>query len=258
MRMRRLIAIAAVLSAGVSAPALAAWDTLGSVDFSFRNDRETQYGNFGGSIERLSLRAENSDVICRDVRATFGNGVTREIFHGDLPRGQDVVVDLPGESRMVRRLDFTCHALDPRGSTVAIAADIGRYRDEWRGSPDWDRFWSQRFSWADFGGNRGWMPLGSERFAGRFDHGTVFAGPRGRDVEAVGLRPLDTDARCTRVVATFYNGRRVPLNVPPIRLQEDRMFRVDLPGQSRNLERLDMDCHAERGRGVTIQVLASR
>ena len=60
-------------SSRVSAPALAPWERIGSVEFSGRNDRETQYGNFGGSVEALALEARDSDVMCRAVTATFRN-----------------------------------------------------------------------------------------------------------------------------------------------------------------------------------------
>jgi len=126
MKTTRLVALAAVLCAGVALPASAAWDRIGSLQFSPRNDHETTYGNFGGRVESLSLRARNLPVACNDVTATFGDGMTRSVFHGVLTPGRDVTIDLPGQSRLVRRLDFNCRALAPRPATVDIAADVGR------------------------------------------------------------------------------------------------------------------------------------
>src|SRR5262245_25273617 len=57
MRTPRLMALAAVLCAGAAVPAFAAWDRIGSVDFSYRGNNDVQYGNFGGRVEALSLRA---------------------------------------------------------------------------------------------------------------------------------------------------------------------------------------------------------
>ena len=87
---------------------------------------------------------------------------------------------------MIRRIDFNCRSLERRApARVDIAADIGRYRADWRRSPDWDRMWSRMFNWGDdrYGDNRssgrpcagrsdrlgGWITLGTEVFNGRTD-----------------------------------------------------------------------------------------
>ena len=295
MKRTRLVALVAVLCAGVAAPASAAWDRIGSVNFSFRADRETAYGNFGGRVEALSLRARTSPVTCRDVRVTFGNGMTRSVFQGMLRPGRDVVLDLPGQARLIRRVDFNCRSMIPRPATVDIAADVGRYQAEWRRSPDWNRMWSRMFNWdnnvADnqydnrygnrgdnrydnrydndrFGNDRyvegplntqGWFTVGSEVFQGNYDRETTFAGLRGRNVTRIGLRPVNDDARCSRVTATFADGRRMDLNINDNQmLREDRVHQIDLPGYRSDVMRLDMACHAEHGQQVTMQVMADR
>jgi hypothetical protein len=270
--------MAAVLFSSVAVPASAAWDRIGSVDFSFRNTSDTQYGNFGGRVESLALVARDADVRCRDVRATFGNGENQQIFRGMLPRGRNVEVTLPN-GRMIRRLDFNCQPLERGRATVDIAADIGRYQAEWRQSPDWNRMWSRIFPWANdrndrygsndrFGNDRyvtgrldtsGWITLGSEQFNGRIDHEMTFGGWRARDVSSIALRPLNDDARCTDVKATFANGETRDLNIDERNiLRRDRVNTIDLPGDRRNVQRIDMTCHAEHGGMVTMQVLASR
>ena len=280
MRSPRLLAMAAILLSSVAVPAIAAWDRIGSVDFSTRDNTETQYGNFGGRVESLSLIARNADVRCRDVTATFGNGQTQQIFRGFLSRGRNVEVTLPN-GRLVRRLDFDCRPMDRDRATVDIAADIGRYQAEWRQSPDWDRMWSRMFPWANdrsgrdrygnndrFGNDRyvtgrldtsGWTTLGSEQFNGRYDHEMTFGGWRARDVSSIALRPMNDDARCTNVRATFANGETRNLNIDARNvLRRDQVNTIDLPGDRRNVQRIDMTCHAEHGSMVTMQVLASR
>ncbi|HMI95140.1 MAG TPA: hypothetical protein VK479_01420 [Micropepsaceae bacterium] len=280
MRSPRLLAMAAILFSSVAVPASAAWDRIGSVDFSRRDNTDTQYGNFGGRVESLSLVARNADVRCRDVTATFNNGNSQQIFRGSLPRGRNVEVTLPN-GRMIRRLDFNCRVMDRDRATVDIAADVGRYQAEWRQSPDWDRTWSRMFPWANdrngndrygnndrFGNDRyvtgrldtsGWITLGSEQFNGRNDHEMTFGGWRARDVSSIALRPLNDDARCTDVKATFANGETRDLNIDGRNiLRRDRVTTLDLPGDRRNVQRIDMTCHAEHGGMVTMQVLASR
>jgi len=279
----------AILVSSVAVPAWAAWDRIGSVDFSVRDNTDVQYGNFGGRVESLALIARNSDVNCRDVTATFGNGETQQVFRGFLQRGRNVQVTLPN-GRMIRRLDFNCRPTDRGRATVDIAADVGRYQAEWRRSPDWDRMWSRVFPWANapsgdrygyndrfgndrFGNDRygndryvtgrldtsGWITLGSEQFNGRNDHEMTFGGWRARDVSSIALRPMNDDARCSNVRATFANGQTRDLNIDQgTVLRQNRVNTLDLPGDRRNIERIDMTCHAEHGGTVTMQVLASR
>lgn len=292
MNKTRLVALTAALCAGVvlsasaqpgygpdrNGPNRPGWDRIGSVDFSFRRDRETEYGSFGGPVERLSFRARNGDVRCQSVTATFANGRTQRLYSGRLNRGRDVVVDIPGQSQMVRRVDFNCRSLERRETTVDIAADIGRYRAEWRRSPDWDRMWSRMFNWTDdnrvadndyrYGGTGrdrltgpvdGWVTLSTEVFDGRSDRETSFAGFAGRNIERIAIRAVNDDARCSRVTATFTNGRTSALNIGEDNfLREDRVYQLDLPGGSRDVTRIDMTCHANNGRQVTMLVMANR
>ena len=279
MKYPRLVALATALSATVAIPALAqnfgfnpqqTWDRIGSVDFTARPEQEVEYNRFGGRMTRLSFRAANSDVMCRDISATFNNGRTRTIYSGTLPYNQDVVVDLPGAERRIESIYFDCRANAPRGSRVDIAADIGNYRAEWRQSPEWATVWSRIFNWPDevagFPGRGGrggadgpWIPLSTERFEGPRDRETTLPGARGRRIETVGIRAVDNNATCARVSATFENGRTSDLYVnrgaPLVR---NRMYEVDLPGAQRNLARLDMMCRGARGRPVTIQVFGNR
>lgn len=289
MKKTRLVALAATLCTGVALSAFAqpygpdrfgpdrrgGWDRIGSVEFSFRPDRETEYGNFGGRVERLSLRARNGDVRCQTITATFNNGQTARLYRGTLTRGRDVMLDIPGQSRQIRRIDFNCRSLERRDTTVDIAADIGRYRADWRRSPDWDRVWSRMFNWTDdnqyaYGGTgrdrlegplntAGWVTLGTEVFDGRSDRETTVAGFAGRNVERIAVRAVNDDARCSRIMATFTNGQTRALNIGEGNLlREDRVYELDLPGRTRDVSRVDMTCHAENGRQVTMLVMANR
>jgi hypothetical protein len=268
MRTTRLLA-AGALSCAAAAPAFAAWDRIGSVDIAGRPGTEVQYGNFGGPVQALSLRARESDVTCRDVTAVFGYGDSRTIFHGPLPRGRDITLDLPDEGRMIRQLQFHCRSGERDGSRIDIAADVGRYQAEWRRSPDWDRMWSRMFHWDDRDNRSGdryitgqldtsnWITLGSERFEGRGDHEVAFPGANGRNIETIALRPVNDDARCLTVRVHFADGEIKALHPNGV-MRQDRITALDLPGDRRNVTRIGMDCQAEHGAMVTMQVLASR
>jgi hypothetical protein len=285
MTKTRVLALAAALCAGAAVPALAqpaygpldrpGFDHIGSVDFSFRPDRETEYGTFGGRVDALNFRARNGTVRCNEITATFNNGQTRLLYRGTLPADRDVLVDLPGRDRMIRRIDFDCRSTFPRVTRVDIAADIGPYRAEWRRSPDWERRWSRMFNWDDdrfaggsgvtgplYGGTgpaTGWVTVGSEVFDGLYDQETTITGLEGRDVNRIALRPVDDDARCSHVTATFANGTTRELDIDDRDvLQEGRVIELDLPGARRDVMRIDMACHAENGGQVRMMVMANR
>src|SRR5258708_20184429 len=105
MRRFSAIVLAALLSSGAAVPAMAAWDRVGTVDFTFRDTHDAALGNFKGYA--VGLTAHNSDVMCDRGMATFGNARTREIFRGELRRGEIVTVALPGTQRSIGRLNFS-------------------------------------------------------------------------------------------------------------------------------------------------------
>lgn len=259
MKMKRIFALGVLIVAGTAVPAFADWDRIGSVNVSPGRDRTTVYGSFGGPIERLHLNADRSDVYCRSIYVRFTNGRTRNVFSGRLDKDNPRVIDLPGYQRSVRRIDFRCRALERRTAQIRISADIGSYRETWRRHPNFERLWSRLFNWDDNRyGNRndrdGWVRLGSERFTGR-EREIAFAGVRGRGLTAIGLRPSDDDARCSTVRVHFANGRSRDVGVDwGDRLEEDRLYRVDLPGDERNVERIEMVCRAIGDRDVTINI----
>ncbi|MBV9551000.1 MAG: hypothetical protein JO256_15135 [Alphaproteobacteria bacterium] len=272
----------------VALPAFAAWDSLGSVDVSGRgpgmmmrgNDRDGRMGmrgmdrdnrmgmrgmdrdvrNFdlGGPVERLQLRAERSDIDCRSVMARFGNGERRDIFHGTLQQGRTADIDMPGRARDLDGLVFNCAAMDGRGGTIRISADVGRYRNDWMRGPNWRSTWSRTFNWGSNAVNN-WRLVGTESFEGRGDSEQAFTGWRGVNAESVALMPLETDARCARVVARFGNGREQPLSVNNgDLLRRGQYYKLDLPGRSRDLTSLALRCSPVGARRVSIQIFTGR
>jgi hypothetical protein len=250
--------LAALFCLGAAPAAFAAWDNIGRVDVGFRGDRVVRDVRFGGAVEGLQLRAEGDDITCRSVRARFGNGADREVFRGRIRRGDSVTVDLPGDRRNLRNLSFRCAADHPGRAGIRVVADVGRYRDEWRRNPDFDRLWARTFNWGSDLVND-WQYLGSEDFRGRGDRETRFAGWKGRRIDALALKPVGADARCSRVVAVFRNGRSQPLDVNRGDfLRQGQYYKLDIPGDRRNLEAISLACRPMNGRQVSVQIFASK
>ncbi|MBI1179917.1 MAG: hypothetical protein GC201_05115 [Alphaproteobacteria bacterium] len=285
-----LVASAVVLSAGVSVPAMAAWNTIGSVNFDRHGDHERNYTDFGGPVERIELSARGEDVQCRRVTATFGNGHHRRIFNGTIRRGRPVSVDLPGNERHVRRLDFGCRSLGRHEARINIGVDAGQFFESWMRNPRWAPIFGSRERGHEHGrqawnrdhhhgrqawnrghdrwdhrnrrgrnDQQGWVTLSRERFQGRHDREAIATGWRGRSVDRLAFRALDDDARCGRVRATFGNGHSRNLNTSDLHhMRQGKFYRVDLPGRERHVTRIHMVCHAVGDRDVTIQVYARK
>jgi hypothetical protein len=253
------LAIVSVLMAGAATPALAAdWQRIETVNVTRAQDRDSTSPDFGGPVERLRFTARESTIQCRNISAVFANGNRQELFSGRIAQGQSKTVDLPGAQRRISRLNFNCHAADRDGGRIVVQADIGQYRSVWMRSPNWSRMWRNIFGDIDANVNY-WVYLGRQTFTGRNDVETQFAQWGGRSVNAIGLKPINDDARCTRAVATFANGETRNLNVSRwTTLSEDRMYRIDLPGGDRNVTRLTLKCRAEHGRTVAINVYANK
>jgi hypothetical protein len=194
-------------------------------------------------------------------QAHYGNGERQRVYSGKLYKDQSVDADVQGRQRRVERLTMSCSASSPRGAEIRIGANIGRFRQAW----DKTKFWAMRFTrdaehrlgMSDDRDHNGWVTIGRENFRGRHDAETASTGWHGRSVDRIALRPVDNDARCMRVSATFDNGRTRNLDVNRKDVMErGRLTVIDLPGNERNLRSVDLRCRAVGDRDVTIEILA--
>jgi len=261
-------AVTAAVTAGFSASAMADYVKLGSVDVGFHMDRDTNWSRFGGRMEGLRLVASRSDINCRSIAVTYGNGERERVFSGRLEERNPVSVDLAGGSRYVKKIDFVCRSDEFSGGKIYIMADVGRYRDEWRKSPDWSSYWSAILGGGGvsigIGGGMGggifdmnnWVRVGSESFEGRNDVEHHYTGGwSGRSVDRIGLRAVNADATCDRVTVRFGNGNVNDLNADRVRrMDRGQFYNIDLPGNNRNIRDVTLDCHARGTYQVTIEI----
>src|SRR5262249_4075524 len=122
----QLAVLGTALSFAAASPALADFVRLGSVDVGYRMDRDTSWSRFGGHMEGLRFVAGGSDILCRNVVVTYGNGDRQNVFRGMLSERQPVDIDVRGGARRVSRIDFTCRSDRFRGGKIYVAADVGR------------------------------------------------------------------------------------------------------------------------------------
>lgn len=103
-----------------------------------------------------------------------------------------------------------------------------------------------------------WISIGKAQFHGRYDRDAGFPGWRGRRVDTIALKTNDF-AQCSRVRVTFGNGHTRDLNSGGLRhMVPGQFYRLDLPGDDRNVVRIAMSCHSLVDRGVTVEVVARK
>lgn len=84
------------------------WESLGRRTVDGRHDRDSMFAARQGKFQQIMFRVSRSDVAIRDVVVVFGNGTTfspgtQLVFdQGSNSR----VIDLPGDSRTIQRIDF--------------------------------------------------------------------------------------------------------------------------------------------------------
>ncbi|MBN9566244.1 MAG: hypothetical protein J0H79_01365 [Alphaproteobacteria bacterium] len=251
--------IAAAFSAAVAQPALAAWERTGSVSFDSRLERETQFGGFGYNVNGVQLYAVGSDIACRTVRARFGGGNTREVWSGTLRVGRATAIDLPRNAGPLRGLEFICMAKNGSGRIDIMADNDGR-GSGWRpepGGPGPGAYPGRPDDQAGWDRNN-WVALGTARFGNREGETTV-DGAYGRHIRQIGIRAAGGDASCRAMVIRYTNGERQVLDVNGRGvMREGRLYRVDLPGNRRNVLRLALACQSVRAPAVSIQVYANK
>lgn len=110
---------AATVTAGPAAPlnptpspgpvrAPAGWDHLGMREVDFRVDRDAVVAAGQGAFRSIRIDVEGGDLEMFNVKVTFGSGetfspATRLYFRAG---SRSRIIDLPGDARVIRRVDF--------------------------------------------------------------------------------------------------------------------------------------------------------
>jgi hypothetical protein len=98
----------AALGTGATPPVGSEWEHLGVRPVDFRVDHDAVLAGRQGAFRAVRLDVEGGNLEMFDVKITFANGetfspATRLLFSaGTMSR----VIDLPGDARIIRRIDF--------------------------------------------------------------------------------------------------------------------------------------------------------
>jgi hypothetical protein len=105
---RQGLGAAVPVTSAAPARAPAGWDHVGMRQVDFRVDHDAIVAVGQGAFRALRIDVEGGDLEMFDVKVTFGNGetfspATRLYFR---PGSSSRVIDLPGDARIIRRIDF--------------------------------------------------------------------------------------------------------------------------------------------------------
>jgi hypothetical protein len=95
----------------------AGWDQIGMQEVDFRGDHDVIRPGRAGRFRSLRFVVEGGDIEMSNVRITFGDGETfsppTRLYFREHSRSRDI--DLPGEARFIRRIDFFYRSVRGRG-----------------------------------------------------------------------------------------------------------------------------------------------
>jgi len=232
-----VLALAALALPGALA---AQWELLGSRRVSYAVDRDViDVGAVEGRFNALRIEVSQGDLEMFNIRITFGDGTswspeTRIAFHqGSRSR----VIDLPGPTRVVRRVAFLYRSRARRGY-----ASVQLYGRQAGGGADV----ATPAGPAATAQPGAWQPLGTRTVNFRLDHDAIAAGGQGT-FRQVRFIVEGGDLEMFNVLITFANGERWS---PATRLRFDEGSRtrvIDLPGAARTIRRIDFHYRSVTG-----------
>ncbi len=100
------------------------WELLGRRDVDFKGDRDTiSVGQSKGQFKQLRIVVKGGSLEMHDMVVTFGNDskFSPELRHNFDENSSSRVIDLPGDKRNIRRIDFSYRSSNRRQGKANVA-----------------------------------------------------------------------------------------------------------------------------------------
>jgi hypothetical protein len=100
------------------------WELLGRQDVSFQRDRDRiDVGRHEGKFKQLEIRVQGAPVEIREMKVTFGNDETfsPKIRHRFDEKSKSRIIDLPGERRTIKSIDFDYQSPERREGKATVS-----------------------------------------------------------------------------------------------------------------------------------------
>ena len=110
-----LILLTACMAGAAQSPAR--WELLGQREVDFRNDHDQiDVGRSEGRFRQIEVRVKNAPIEVFEMVVTFGNDETfkPKLRHKFTKGSGSRIIDLPGERRTIKRIDFNYKSINRR------------------------------------------------------------------------------------------------------------------------------------------------
>ena len=100
------------------------WELLGRQEADFQNDHDRiDVGRKEGSFRQIQIRVDRGPVDIHNMILTFDNGETYKanIRHRFNEGSKSHVIDLPGNRRLIKKIDFNYRSTDRREGKATVA-----------------------------------------------------------------------------------------------------------------------------------------
>lgn len=109
------ILVAACMAGAAQSPDR--WERLGQREVNFRNDHDQiDVGRSEGRFRQIEVRVKDAPIEVFDMVVTFGNNETfkPKLRHTFTEGSGSRIIDLPGERRIIKRIDFRYKSINRR------------------------------------------------------------------------------------------------------------------------------------------------
>jgi hypothetical protein len=110
-----LILLTAFMAGAAQSPGR--WELLGQREVDFKNDHDQiDVGRSEGRFKQLEVRVKNAPIEIHDMVVTFANDETfkPKLRHKFTEGSGSRIIDLPGERRTIKRIDFNYKSINRR------------------------------------------------------------------------------------------------------------------------------------------------
>lgn len=230
------------------------WTLLGTQTVQGRRDRDViKVGRYEGRFDQLTLRVEDNDVELLGMVVHFerGKSFAPKVGHYFRQGSRTRIIDLPGENRLIKKIDLRYRKLGPGGR--ARVEVWGRDTRDRRGpgveppttgrprGPGWD--------------SRGWTLLGDRIVNGRTDRDIIEVGRSQGKFRQLTLRVEDSDVELLDMRIHFRKGKSRDVKVGHYFREGSRSRVIDLPGNKQVIQKIELRYRNLPGGGrATVQV----
>jgi hypothetical protein len=192
------------------------WEQLGERTVDAKLDKDViTVGKEDGLYDAIQIKVEGSAMAMLDIKVVFGNGETFEpktrlVFNKDTASR---VIDLPGEKRVIKRVEFKY--VDLPGGGKARVSLMGR-----QVPPSWEG-------------------LGERTVDAKLDKDVITVGKDNETFTAIRIKVEGSSMAMLDIKVVFGNGQTFEPKTRLVFNKDSESRVIDLPGEKRGIKRVE-------------------